>query len=470
MPEIGEGDFPPLKRSDYPHPSSHTCPVARIVHYLHEHLVGKTLLFVRAQHDENVFGKVGTSAAEVEKALAGKKVVGAKQQGKYFWLVMSSPPHPLFHFGMTGWWKIRNLETAYYKPTKPSEPAWPPKYWKVLLGIDASCSDLSDTTHAFVDSRRFGRIRLVDCPAEEMRNVSPLKENGPDPVVDRDVLTEEWLVQKLQSKHVPVKALLLDQANISGIGNWVGDELLYDAKVHPEQYSNTLTPAQMTQLHKSIHYVCSTAVELRAESDKFPEHWLFKWRWGKGKKDDPKMLPNGERIKFLTVGGRTSAIVPSVQKKTGEVAKDVDGEVEEEPRSKKGKKATVKEEDEVEDEVEADEEVERPKRKKSKKSEATEDEDTLSDSKPSKPTGGKSRAVKRDAGDATPPDQPNGTSRSIIGDLPERMKAKRKPKEDLEKNSTAPRVQKAARPAAKSEVTEEKSGQRRSARVSGAAE
>lgn len=379
---------------------------------------------------------------------------------------MSSPPHPLFHFGMTGWWKIRNVET-YYKPTKPSEPVWPPKYWKLLLGTDPSCSDPSDATHAFVDARRFGRIRLVGCPAQEMRNVSPLKENGPDPVVDKDVLTEEWLVRKLQSKHVPVKALLLDQANISGIGNWVGDELLYDAKVHPEQYSNTLTPAQMTQLHKSIHYVCSTAVELRAESDKYPEHWLFKWRWGKGKKDDPNMLPNGERIKFLTVGGRTSAVVPSVQKKTGEVAKDFDGDVEEKPPSKKGKKAAVKQEDE--DEVEADDEVEKPKRKKSKKSEVTEEEDSVSDRKPSKPTRAKRPAVMTDADDASPPDQPNGTSSGIKGELPERKKAKEKPKEDPGKNSTAPTMQKAAKPAAKFEVTEERSGRRRSARVSEAA-
>ncbi|KAL8755084.1 MAG: hypothetical protein Q9184_004902 [Pyrenodesmia sp. 2 TL-2023] len=297
-----------------------------------------------------------------------------------------------------------------------------------------------------------------------MRKVSPLKENGPDPVVDKDVLTEEWLIQKLQSKHVPVKALLLDQANISGIGNWVGDELLYDAKVHPEQYSNTLTPAQMTQLYKSIQYVCSTAVELRAESDKFPEHWLFKWRWGKGKKDDPKMLPNGERIKFLTVGGRTSAIVPSVQKKTGEVAKDLDGEGEEKPKRTKGKKPAVGAEDE--DEVEADDEVEKPKRKKSKKSELTEDEDTASDSKRSKPTVDERRAVKKEADDALPPDQPNGTSSGIQGELPERKKTKGKPKEDPERSSTALR---AATAAAKSEVTEERSGRRRSARVSGAA-
>lgn len=61
--------------------------VARVVNYIKKHLVGKTLAVVKAEHDENVFGKVGTSAAEVEKALTGKKVLDAKQQGKYFWYV-----------------------------------------------------------------------------------------------------------------------------------------------------------------------------------------------------------------------------------------------------------------------------------------------------------------------------------------------------------------------------------------------
>ncbi|KAL8873194.1 MAG: hypothetical protein Q9174_001296 [Haloplaca sp. 1 TL-2023] len=46
--------------------------------------VGKILAVVKAQEDANVFGKVGTSAGEFEKALKGKKVVGARQQGKYF--------------------------------------------------------------------------------------------------------------------------------------------------------------------------------------------------------------------------------------------------------------------------------------------------------------------------------------------------------------------------------------------------
>ena len=98
---------------------------------------------------------------------------------------------------------------------------------------------------------------------------------------------------------------------------------MYDAKIHPEQYSNTLSAAQIAQLHKSIHYVCSLSVETLADSSKFPEEWLFKHRWGKGKKDSKNQLPNGARIVFMTVGGRTSAVVPSVQKKTGKVAGDV---------------------------------------------------------------------------------------------------------------------------------------------------
>jgi hypothetical protein len=60
------------------------------------------------------------------------------------------------------------------------------------------------------------RIRLVDCEAGEIRNHSPLKENGPDPVVDKEKFTVEFLAALLRKKRVPVKALLLDQANISG--------------------------------------------------------------------------------------------------------------------------------------------------------------------------------------------------------------------------------------------------------------
>ena len=364
---------------------------------------------------------------------------------------MSSPPHPLFHFGMAGWWKIRNEDTAYYKPDKKCDDEdWPPKYWKFALGT----AEEPKSEHAFVDFRRFARIRLVDCAAEEMRKNSPLKENGPDPV--QDGIAEEWLVQRLQSKHVPVKALLLDQANISGIGNWVGDELLYDAKIHPEQYSNTLTASQMKQLHKSIMYVCTTAVELRAESDKFPETWLFKHRWGKGKKDNPQTLPNGEKIKFLTVGGRTSAIIPSVQKKTGTVAADVDGtdsvadegNGDDEGKIKKGKRST---------------------KKVKKESDEEDDKDTVADATDNGLLKGKKRGAVKEEQDDTKPkvDDPPPPKKQAKGKA--RVKAQVNGTSDVAedtKPTKTPRMQKAAQPKASSKKQTEANGRRRSARVS----
>jgi formamidopyrimidine-DNA glycosylase len=114
------------------------------------------------------------------------------------------------------------------------------------------------------------------------------------------------------------------------------DEIMYDARIHPEQYSNTLSTSQIAQLHKSLHYVCSLAVETRADSSQFPKEWLFKYRWGKGKKDSANRLPNGAKVVFVTVGGRTSAVVPRVQKKRGEVVGDVKDEDQETDRDLDG--------------------------------------------------------------------------------------------------------------------------------------
>lgn len=82
MPEIGE--------------------VARIVHFLRKHLVNRHVASVLTQNDDIVYGKVGTSADAFAKAIKGRTVLDARQQGKYFWLVMDQPPHPLMHFGMSG--------------------------------------------------------------------------------------------------------------------------------------------------------------------------------------------------------------------------------------------------------------------------------------------------------------------------------------------------------------------------------
>lgn len=135
------------------------------------------------------------------------------------------------HLGMTGWVKFNTEDTAYYKQAKETdapEQEWPPKYMKFLWKFEPQKVDGEEKEAvevAFVDPRRLARIRLVDCEAENIRDATPLKENGPDPVRDKDVLTVEWLSELMRRKKVPIKALLLDQANISGVGNWVADEV-----------------------------------------------------------------------------------------------------------------------------------------------------------------------------------------------------------------------------------------------------
>jgi len=57
------------------------------------------------------------------------------------------------------------------------------------------------------------------------------------------------------------------------------DEVLYHARVHPEQRANSLSEDQIQALHQQIRYVCTFAVEVNADATKFPDNWLFKYRW-----------------------------------------------------------------------------------------------------------------------------------------------------------------------------------------------
>lgn len=394
-----------------------------MVHYIRKNLVGRIIASCDATHDDIVYGKVGTTADAFQKALTGRRITGADQQGKYFYMTFDRPPHAVMHFGMTGWMKFDNEDTHYYKQAKEKDgkeaEEWPPKYAKFLLKCEKASvgGEQRDAVEAaFVDARRLARIRLVDCPEAEIRQHSPLKENGPDPVRDKDVVTVEWLGNLLGRKRVPVKALLLDQANLSGVGNWVADEVLYQARIHPEQYSNTFNEAQIKDLHGALTGVCTIAVETLADSKQFPDTWLMKYRWDKGKKD-ANVLPNGEKIVHLKVGGRTSAIVPKVQKKTAAVAGDVD-EDGTESKPTKGRKRKSKGADEDDVDAEIDEKPPAAKRGRGGRTKAeAAQEDAKPAAKDSSRQGKKKAAangVKDKDGDEAP--QANGGAEALEGD------------------------------------------------------
>lgn len=84
-------------------------------------------------------------------------------------------------------------------------------------------------------------------------------------------------------------------------------------RLHPSQSpGNALGDETTKRLLEAVVSVCATAVEVNAESDRFPAEWIFHKRWGKvaGK-------INGQQLQFETVGGRTSCFVPALQIKVG---------------------------------------------------------------------------------------------------------------------------------------------------------
>lgn len=64
----------------------------------------------------------------------------------------------------------------------------------------------------------------------------------------------------------------------------MADEVLYHSRIHPSCPVPALTAQNIKDLHHQLRHVCQTAVDVNADSLKFPPDWLFRWRWSKGKK------------------------------------------------------------------------------------------------------------------------------------------------------------------------------------------
>jgi formamidopyrimidine-DNA glycosylase len=105
--------------------------------------------------------------------------------------------------------------------------------------------------------------------------------------------------------------VLLDQGFLAGVGNWIADEVLYQARLDPRRISSELTVSEIQRLRTKIRSVIRKAVAVDADSSRFPRTWLFHRRWGK---DPEAHTIRGEKIRHTTIGGRTTAWVPGVQR------------------------------------------------------------------------------------------------------------------------------------------------------------
>ncbi|CAE6527285.1 unnamed protein product [Rhizoctonia solani] len=320
---------------------------ARLTHHV---AVGRKIDKVETFEDTIVYTG-GITHLEFAKEITGRRVLNVGRYGKVFYIELDGQGRmPVLHLGMTGmvqasrnWFTV--LGVLMSLQVKGEEPTWyrrrnkdlsadvwpPPRFLKFIIHFSATDTQPA-TQLAFIDARRLARIRLAREPLKE----HPISELGFDPILSMPELNKfKTLALK---RTCPVKALLLDQSFSAGVGNWVADEILFQSRIHPEQRASTLSDAQLQTMYDQTKSVCETAVAVNADSSLFPKHWLFRYRWGKGEKNKTDMiLPNGEKakIKWLTVGGRTSALVEQLQKmpaggrdksKKAHVEPDSDGE------------------------------------------------------------------------------------------------------------------------------------------------
>lgn len=165
--------------------------------------------------------------SELQAAIVGRTVERLARRGKYLVWELSDDIFLLMHLRMTG--------TLLLDPDPPS------KHVRVKLG-------LGDHVLAFDDPRRFGTGELalgpeaLDAFFDARLGVEPLEQ----------AFTAEHLHALARTSRTPVKAFLLDQKRVAGVGNIYADEALFRARVHPLRPANTLTRAQCAAIRDGV--------------------------------------------------------------------------------------------------------------------------------------------------------------------------------------------------------------------------
>jgi formamidopyrimidine-DNA glycosylase len=220
-----------------------------------------------------------------KRIVTGRHVDAVNRRGKYIWLQFDRSPHLVLHFGMTGGF-------VYNPPNRPS-------HWRIRLKLDTG------GTMYLADARRFGRVLLANEPLLE----PPISDLGFDPWLDR--ISPTHFTYAVRARSAPIKAILLDQSFAAGVGNWIADDVLYLSRISPHRRGHSLSVTECRRVLRQLVSLVRIATKAGSHSEQFPNKWLFHLRWGSHR---GITTANGETVRFDTVGTRSTAWVPTVQK------------------------------------------------------------------------------------------------------------------------------------------------------------
>jgi formamidopyrimidine-DNA glycosylase len=267
--------------------------VETVARGLREVLPGRRIMSVRLGKTDFI-----DDPALLERDLPGSTITRIRRLGKFLLLDLEprgTPPEEgslLIHLGMTG--KIT--------VSPPEAPV--ALHTHVFLRLD------DGRELRYNDVRRFGRMALLANGAHER----VLGDLGLEPLE----ATEEEFRARIQSRSAHIKALLLDQRVLRGIGNIYADESLWRAKIHPKKLGAKLTDDELRRLRRAVQSILREAIRLRGSSisdyvDLDGGRGRFQQRHRVYQREGKKCFRCGALIRRIIVAGRSSHFCPHCQ-------------------------------------------------------------------------------------------------------------------------------------------------------------
>lgn len=228
---------------------------------------------------------LNTSRKKLSDTLIGNSFEKSQRHGKFLFIQLKSGEHLMVHFGMTGYF-------LYDKSIKNSSE----KSYALLVQFS------NGSNLIFSDRRKLGKIAIV----KDIDSFVEKRGYGKDALK----ITEAEFVQLVEKRKAPVKAALMNQKILAGVGNEYSDEILFQSRIHPASTTAKLSKKQLKEIFHHTLAVLKEAVKQNADHNKLRQYFFLDNRKaGLSCPDNCK-----GKTEFQTIGGRSSYFCPSCQK------------------------------------------------------------------------------------------------------------------------------------------------------------
>lgn len=199
------------------------------------------------------------STKDSAEFLIGAEITDVRRRAKVLMIDLSSGYSLLIHLKMTG--QLVFVGETRFGAGHPNDSLvneLPDKSTRVTLSF-------SDGSKLFFnDQRKFGWMRLM--PTLEIPNTDFMRKVGPEPLA-KEFTANEFMQRFARRARTNIKAALLDQSVVAGVGNIYADESLFGAKIHPQRLVASITEQEFNALYKELRDVMNLAVEKGGSSN-----------------------------------------------------------------------------------------------------------------------------------------------------------------------------------------------------------